>query len=453
MELEGALRRLRGDAVLFVEEVIGAEPDNWQREVLRAISANKRVAVRSGHGVGKTAFLCWVGLWFLATHYKAKIVATAPTSRQLIDILFSELSKWLNRSLLKEIFELQKTSLRLKNCPNEWFLVARTASTPESFAGFHADNLLFIVDEASGVSDEIFRVIEGALTGRNNKLLLTSNPTRNAGFFKRAFYEERELYAVFKVSSAETARVDKGFCERLIKTYGAESDVVRVRVLGEFPSQEASGLIALEEVEAAMRREVAASGDLVIGVDVARYGDDESVMSARLGDCILPLIIYRKVDLMTLTGRLLHETKAIMAKYKKDRADINIDEGGLGAGVVDRLKEISAQERLHMTINGINFGGKASDKKYKNLVTEMYFTLKERLSGMSLPDDGELSAQLSTRHYSLTSDDKLIIERKSDYKKRIGRSPDRADAVVLSCIRKGMQVNMPQMVRKESYWR
>lgn len=450
------LAKLTDDPVLFVREILGAEPDEWQAEALNSLAKESRTAIRSGHGVGKSCMQAWACLWFLFTHPRAKVVVTAPTMRQLYDVFMSEASKWLNRSkLLSDLFDYTKSKIAFKAAPAEWFLAARTAAKPENLAGFHADHLLFVLDEASGIDDSIFEVVEGALTGANNKLLMCSNPTRNSGFFKRAFHEDRELYHTMKISSADSQRVSDDYCRRLIKQYGEDSDVVRVRVFGEFPKAEADGLIALEHVEAAIAREPVYLGDLVIGVDVARFGDDETVICSRIGNTVLPLTRYRKADLMTTCGRIIHILAGLMKKHGKKTAKINVDDDGVGGGVTDRLREVLNEKSLSVTVTGCHNGGKARDSHYANWGTESYFALRDRfVSGeIMLPRDDELAAQLTTRKYTLNSRDQLILEPKADYKKRFKRSPDRADALVLAFAPVATFCPPPVMPLVQSYWR
>lgn len=374
---------------------------------------------------------------------------------QLLDIFMGEISKWIKRSpLLTQLFEWQKTKIICRVAPERWFAAARTAARPENMQGFHDDHLLFILDEASGIDDAIFEAVEGALTGKDNKLLIAGNPTRNTGFFKRAFFEDRELYYTMKVSSADSARVSDEYCRRLIKQYGEDSDVVRVRVLGEFPKAEADGLIALEWVEAAMTREPLYEGDLVIGVDVARFGNDETVIQPRMGKTALAFKNYRKADLMTTVGRIVHMTQELMKKYSCGRATVNVDDTGIGGGVTDRLREVFHEKNLFVTVNGCNNGAKPRDSHYANWGTESYFALRDRFQAgeIILPRDDELTAQLTTRKYQLSSSDKLTLERKDEYKKRIGRSPDRADALVLAFAPVVAVSKPPALVLQKNYW-
>lgn len=455
--LKRVMRELHDNPVKFVKEILQVTPDEWQAEALSALAKNPRVAIRSGHGVGKTALESFAILWFLFTRPFPKIPCTAPTSRQLFDVLWSEISKWLQRSpMLESLFEWRKTAIRLKAAPERWFATARTAVKPENLAGFHEHSILFVLDEASGIDDKIFEVIEGALTTPDAKLLICGNPTRNDGFFKRAFFEDRELFYTMKVSSADSPRVSSAYCQRLVKQYGADSDVVRVRVFGEFPKSSADGLIALETVEAAMAREPVHLGELVIGVDVARFGDDETVLVARLGNTVVGVEHYRKSDLMTTAGRIIQMLETHMKKFSKKQATINVDETGLGGGLVDRLREVAHENNLAVGVNGCNNGGKASDSHYANFGAESWFALRDRFVAeeIILPiRDDELIAQLTTRKYRLNSRGQFMLEPKDEYKKRCKRSPDRADALVLAFAPTVEAFAPPKFTLKTSYWR
>ena len=439
-ELARQMKRYITDPAAFVVNVLDAHPDKWQEEALQAIGTQPRISIRSGHGVGKTAFEAWCVSWFLFTRPYPKIPCTAPTQQQLFDILWPEISKWLKRSpLLDELFEWQKTKVVMKAMPERWFATARTASKPENMAGFHEEHLLFVCDEASGIDDSIYETIEGALTTTDAKLILCGNPTKNSGIFKRSFFEDRELYWTKKVSCFDAALVADEYSQRLIKQYGMDSDVVRVRVLGDFPKTEPDGLIPLELVEAAMMREADVETTpetmLEIGADIARFGDDETIIAPRIGGKVLGLHHFTKQDLMTTCGKVLSITKGAMKDYAKPHAIIRVDDDGVGGGVTDRLREIILEDGLDIDVVACHNGGRANDREhYANWITEQWCGLKKRLvdGDISLPQDDELAAQLSTRKYTLNSRDQIILEDKKTYKKRIHRSPDRADALVLA---------------------
>lgn len=454
--LTRVIERLRGNPVDFVRQILRAEPDEWQVNALNQLSKSARIAIRSGHGVGKTALESWSTLWFLFTRPNSKVICSAPTFHQLNNILWSELSKWLKSSpILTELFDWQKTRINFKAAPERWCALAKSAARPENMAGFHEEHLLFVLDEASGISDEIFEAVEGALTTSDTKLLICGNPTRNGGFFKRAFFEDRELYATFKVSSADSGRVSNEYCQRLIRQYGDDSDVVRVRVYGEFPKTEADGLIALELVEAAVNRELTPSGDLVIGVDVARFGNDETVIQPRIGNVALKPTINRKSDLMSTCGRIVRVATDLMSRHKLTRARINVDDDGVGGGVTDRLREVFAEKNLRVEVIACHNGGKPRDSHYANWATESWFAIRDRFASgdISIPRDDVLTAQLATRKYRVTSNDKLILEDKPSYKKRSGHSPDRADALILAFAPTAQVSAPPQFASHQSYWR
>ena len=174
--------------VIFAEEVLKFHPDKWQRESLMDLAESPKVAIKSGQGVGKTGMEAVALLWFLTCFPYPRVVATAPTKQQLHDVLWSEVAKWQQQSsLLKEILKWTKTHIYMIGYEERWFAAARTATKPENMQGFHEDNMLFIVDEASGVADPIMEAILGTLSGENNKLLMCGNPTRTSGTFLMPF--------------------------------------------------------------------------------------------------------------------------------------------------------------------------------------------------------------------------------------------------------------------------
>lgn len=240
----------RKNPVLFAQEVLRFKPDKWQKDALMDLGENPKVAIKSGQGVGKTGLEAVALLWFLCCFPYPRIVATAPTKQQLHDVLWSEVSKWQSKSpLLSEILKWTKTYIYMVGNEKRWFAVARTATKPENMQGFHEDNMLFIVDEASGVADPIMEAILGTLSGENNKLLMCGNPTRTSGTFYDAFNADRAIYKCHTVSSADSPRTNKQNIESLIRKYGRNSNVVLVRVFGEFPKQEDDVFIMLSLIE------------------------------------------------------------------------------------------------------------------------------------------------------------------------------------------------------------
>ncbi len=438
--------------VIFAREVLKFDPDRWQRESLIDLAGNSKVAIKSGQGVGKTGMEAVALLWFLTCFPYPRVVATAPTKQQLHDVLWSEVAKWQEQSpLLREILKWTKTHIYMIGYEKWWFAAARTATKSENMQGFHEKNMLFIVDEASGVADPIMEAILGTLSGENNKLLLCGNPTRTSGTFFEAFHTDRAMYQCYTVSSIDSPRTNKQNIESLIRKYGADSNVVRVRVFGEFPKQEDDVFIMLSLIEHCGSKIYELPEDkgmpyIMFGVDVARFGDDETVIY-RNTKGKLKLAVHRKgQDLMATVGDIVSQYKKVMREFPdyQGRIYVNIDDTGLGGGVTDRLKEVKREQQLHrLFIVPINAAekietdtkeGKEAAEYYNNLTTHMWAVLRELMERkqIEIEEESDTFAQLSVRKYFMASNGKLELESKKEMKKRGVSSPDRADAAALS---------------------
>ncbi len=442
----------RKSPVIFAREVLSFEPDEWQRDALMDLAGNPKVAVKSGQGVGKTSMEAVALLWFLCCFPYPRVVATAPTKQQLHDVLWSEVSKWMSRSpLLSQILKWTKTYIYMVGNEKRWFAVARTATKPENMQGFHEDNMLFIVDEASGVADPIMEAVLGTLSGENNKLLMCGNPTRTSGTFYDAFHADRDMYECRTVSSADSPRTNKQNIESLIRKYGRNSNVVLVRVFGEFPEQENDVFISLEDLEKCSERvyelpEENIGPYIIFGVDVARFGDDETVICRNVKGKIEMAKSRRGQDLMRTAGDIVALYKRTLNEFPEYRGRIyaNIDDTGLGGGVTDRLKEVKREQALNrLFVIPINAAerietdtkdGKEAAEHYNNLTTHMWAVLRDLLRNrdVQIPDDSESIAQLSSRKYFMASNGKIELESKKEMKKRGVPSPDRGDAMALS---------------------
>lgn len=431
--------------VLFAKEVCSYNPDEWQRNVLMDIAGYTKVSVRSGHGVGKTSVEAIVLLWFLSCFRYPKVIATAPTRQQLNDILWSEVEKWRSKSpLLQELLTWTKTYVYMKGYEKRWFAVAKTALEPENMQGFHEENMLIIVDEASGVEDDIMEAILATLSGKNNKLLMCANPTRTTGTFYDSHNRDRGMYKCHRVSSLDSTRTNKENIAAFIRKYGEHSNVVKVRVYGDFPAQEDDVFLPLPLIEQTVVNEIDTEKiyKITMGVDVARYGDDETIIATNVGGIIDIPVVRHGQSLMTTVGDIVMQYKRLIKEYPnyKGVITVNIDDTGLGGGVTDRLEEVKIEERLRrLEIVPVNFGSKppqdGSEDRYQDISTYMWATLKTLMENkeVSIANDEELVAQLSVRKYSITSTGKIMLESKKAMKDRGIKSPDRGDAVVLSC--------------------
>ena len=448
--------KYRKDPVLFSKEVLKFFPDDWQEHVLNDLANHTKVSVRSGQGCGKTGLEAAVLLWFLTCFPFPKVIATAPTRQQLHDVLWAEVSKWQSRSpLLKVILKWTKTKVYMKKHEERWFATARTATKPENMQGFHEDNMLFIVDEASGVADPIMEAILGTLSGQNNKLLMCGNPTRISGVFYDSHNRDRDIYKTHKISCLDSTRTSKENIEMLKRKYNENSDVYRVRVLGEFPKAESDAFIPLEIVELASESSIEPSGNILdLGIDVARFGVDLSVIAPRIGMKVFDLKCYTKKDTMTTAGYAISVAKYFINKHPAIKeVQLKVDDSGVGGGVTDRLREVIREENIKgWRVIPVNNGERAGDDHYENKGTESWAILRDLLeenfsnhikgesSSIELPKDEKLIAELTNRKYRMTSKGKIALEKKEDMKKRGLPSPDRADAVVLAFYRKAPRI-------------
>jgi len=441
--MEELINRYHDDPVLFVKEVIGAEPAIEQKQMLESIRDNRMTAVKAGHGVGKTTTLAWAILWFLTTRPYPKIPCTAPTMHQLKDILWAEIAKWLNQSaILRTLFDWTAERVALKNYADNWFAVARTATKPDAMQGFHSDSLLFVLDEASGINDQIIEPILGALTGEETRLIMVGNPTKITGFFHDAFTVNRAKFGCITLNAENSKMVSRDFVQSIIDLYGKGSDPYRVRVLGEFPKAQADTFIPLDLVEKASNTNIAGTVyDIHIGCDVARYGDDESTVyilfQTPKGYKLNKFIVKYKNSTVELSGTIRAEIRRLNSEFPDITVNVNIDGGGFGSGVVDELE--GDQKDLKYIVNEKTFGGNGGQLNeepmlYTNDTGLLWGNVKRLLMAdmLEFPEDAELTAQLTTRKYTVDEDGKIKLERKIDMKKRGLKSPDRADGLALA---------------------
>ncbi len=439
--------------VEFVEDIIGAKPDAAQAKILQSVADNQMTSVRSGHGVGKSTVEAWAVIWFMLTRPFPKIPCTAPTQHQLFDILWAEISKWLRHSQgLSSALIWTKEKLYLKDHPEEWFAVGRTASTADALQGFHAEHLLYIIDEAPGVSDKIFEPVLGSLSTPNAKLLMCGNPSQLSGFFYDSHHKNRANYQTFHIDGRSSSRVSPEFVQAIIQMYGEDSDVFRVRVAGEFPLQADDIFIPLSLVERSIMTEFTPRArplQVHIGCDVARFGDDKTVIGYKVDEQVR---FYKKrqgQDTMQTADDIVLLGEELVRRYQlAEPIPVKVDDGGVGGGVVDRLRQLKRNEpeRLWwLSVYPVVFGQRIKHKYYYDSTTYMMAVVKRLLQPFNadgtpkpveliLPDDGDLVAQLSGRKYFLTENSRIRVESKKEMKKRSRPSPDEADCVLLLCL-------------------
>tara|TARA_R110002020_G_scaffold245223_3_gene458893 strand:- start:13338 stop:14753 length:1416 start_codon:yes stop_codon:yes gene_type:complete len=435
------LQKYSNDPAGWVRDMVGIDVDPWQASVMDQVAHRTRqIAVRSGHGVGKTSCASWTALWFLFHHFPCKIVITSPSQKQMDDALMAELKATIRKlpQSLTDLLEVYKERIELIGAPQEAFISCRTARADDQgnqvLAGIHSDHCLIIVDEASACPEAIYESVGSSMTSPHASLVLIGNPTRAQGYFYNCFNRLREDWFNLKVSCFDVRpdRVDLSYAENMAKTYGDTSSVYRVRVLGEFPTSDSDSLIDLGLVESAQVRDVDihASEPVVMGVDVARFGDDSTAVCLRQGNHILePIRTWKKLDLMETTGRVMEIWEE--SRGTEDEIDtIFVDSIGLGSAVVDRLSELGAP------VVGINVSESASmGSTCFNLRSELWWRAREWLETkeVKIPEEDEkLAGELVLPKYSHSSSGLIRVESKEAMKRRSGASPDAADAFCLT---------------------
>lgn len=420
--------------VLFVQEVLGAQPDDWQDEFLTAIAWGKRrISVRSGHGVGKSTAVSWAAIWWMFTRFPQKTVITAPTAAQLYDALFAEMKRWVNRMppTLRSLVNAKTDRLELIAAPDESFVSLRTsrAEQPEALQGVHSDHVMLIADEASGVPEAVFEAASGSMSGESAVTILLGNPTRSTGYFYDTHTKDLGFYTM-KVSCVDSPRVSREYIKEQANRFGEESNAYRVRVLGEFPLGDDDTVIPIFLVEGAQQRDILLTPDMrpIWGLDVARFGSDRTALCKRYGAIVPERVQWKRgLDTMQVVGWVKNQYDNTEGKDRP--SEILVDVIGLGAGVCDRLRELKLPAR------GINVSeAPAFGNEYLNLRAELWFKTREWLEARDcrLPDDDTLKTELATVRYRFTSSGKRQVESKEEIKKRGVPSPDLADSLILT---------------------
>lgn len=426
----------------YFDRILGVTLWSKQEDIVISVRDNVYTTVRSNNSSGKTFGAASLALWFLTAFGPAVVIDTAPTHRQVENQFWRELRRAYKRSKVPLGGKLLKTQL---NIDENWFAIGFSTSKGEdgmeAFQGWHAENILIIVDEASGVSPLVFQAIEGAMAGgKTVRILLIGNPTRNTGDFADSFKDPR--YNKIHISAFDTPNYIAGkivvpglatreWVEGMKLRYGEDSDIYRVRVKGDFPRKDSDTLIPLELVEGAIGAEREEFGEEeVIGLDPARFGNNKAAFVHRKGNRARILEIVDSSDLMVLAGK----GKAYLKQFPN--AKLHIDIIGVGAGVFDRLRE---QPSIAGRVYGVNSAGKPYDKEsFVNIRIESWDAIKHFLKDGILDrhtQHGEGWYQLAQPKYKINSSGQLLLESKEDMGKRGVQSPDVADALALTLAR------------------
>jgi hypothetical protein len=446
-------------------------PRRWQSEQLATIGAHLqdpatrfqplRLAVASGHGIGKSALIAIIVKWALDSCADARVVITANTEGQLLTKTSPEIAKWARLALTRSWFRANATSLVATTPGHDkgWRadLVTWSEHNTEAFAGLHnqGKRIVVVYDEASGIAERVWEVTLGALTDEDTEIIWIAfgNPTLNTGAFRECFGKARHLWKTAQIDSRTVEGTNKVYLDELVRTYGEDSDIVKVRVRGMFPSAASMQFIGADIVDAARARvaEALGSDPVIFGVDCARFGDDRSVLAIRCGRDAQsrPWKSWIKQDAMAIAGDVALEAM----RWKPDA--IFVDAGNIGAAVVDRLRQLGVANVFEVW-----FGGEGGPAYLDNDVTvhtgnkrtQMWTRMRSWLKGGAIPDIQRLSDDLTGPTYAFGADEvSIVLERKKDMKKRGLASPDDGDALACTFAEPVMPRAVPAYMNPASY--
>ncbi|MCP4897896.1 MAG: hypothetical protein GY906_13065 [bacterium] len=444
-QFEPLYRKWRGSIFEFIR-AFNFEPTDQQAGLLKLVqnaadgTGSKWIACKSGQGPGKTTISVFIGLWRAIRAIDAMTVVSAPTMRQVKDVWLAEARRRMETAhpLLKRFIDVTKSKVVIGNRP-DWGVKTVTATRPENAQGLHQDNMSVILEEASGIPRELVEQFKGTLTNEDQLFLLIGNPnTRDCSFFD-CFNSQRHLWDCLTFNAEDSPIVAAANIARLEDEFGRDSDVFRIRVLGEFPFSDPNCVMSSEELEKVMVKALLYKMALIkrrlgskyaaakqFGLDFARFGGDENVIYRRQGEALVEFGFWPHTD----PNDVVDKAFAMQAEAGWSNNDTWYvpDAGGMGQGV---MKNFSRASKKHIEFHN---EGRPGDKQYANRITEAWFQLarKARRVACYLPRDPRLIQQLSTRQYYTTRKGQLILETKDEYMKRGHTSPDRADGAVLA---------------------
>ncbi len=434
--------RCQENPSIFCREILGVTPEKNQEKILLAVMNEVYTAAHTGHGIGKTALGSWVLLWFLFTRAESKVITTAPTWRQVKDLLWTEIHKWIRKAEFEKMgwtypYDLLTTKLSIRE---EWYATGESTDDPYKLEGYHAPAIMYIVDEAKGVPDSHYDAMDGGMTTEEAKMLLLSTPGNTAGKLynvcsgrensKLKKAESPYRWKVVHVNAEDSENVNQTYIKGRAAVWGAKSATYRMRVKGDFVDVSDDTLVTPAEVEACQEIEVEnpKKARRIVAVDVARYGSDRSVVALREGDRVVALHKYDQMDTVDLTDAVYDD---IIKDF--DPHEIWVDTTGVGAGVFDNLiRKKGMRDKCYEFVAGALPN---DTEQYLNKRAEVYHgVLREKIKQqlIQLPKDELLEGQLASMKFEFRPKGQFtVVKLKSkEEMRRAGEdSPDEADAV------------------------
>ena len=429
---ELAMTEFKHNPLAFIKVMFDAEPTLQQLRMMNDVVSDSkcRVAVKSCTSSGKTCMLAWLILWALAVEDDIRILATAPTFPLLNRVLKTEIEKWMNKMPpnFREMYDSTRDCIkRVGNSVHRCDFATASAENEQALAGGHSGNYWIVCDEGSAISDEVYEVLLGTLSyGSGGRFVIVSNPTRSVGFYFDLFTQDNPFWKLHTLTAFGTPHVDEAYIEEVRQTYGEDHDFYRVRILGEFPKAASTQFITSDEVDLPQKNDLQLldyhNFPKVGSIDVARFGDDDTVFVTRQGPKILDISRFRGLNTMEVAAQ------GLMYWKQHGHQVMFVDGTGLGSGVVDRGLE------LGMPIVDVVVGNKSSNpKKYVNLRAQLWGSMKEWLAnGADIPFDADLKKQLLSMEYGYNGRLQIQMMSKKELKKKHSFSPDIPDAIALS---------------------
>lgn len=421
-----------------------AGPRKWQAELLDDIGKHLRnpetrhvpfkAAIASGHDIGKSAFVAMVTKWALSTCEDCRCIITANTGNQLDTKTQPELSKWFARAEDRGFWDVKATRVNCVDVAHKDFWRADfetwSEENTEAFHGLHntGKRILMIFDEASGIPSAVWTAAAGIELDEDTEIiwLVFGNPTRNTGDFRECFGANKHRWKNYRIDSRTVEGTNKAQIDKWIEDYGEDSDYVRIKVRGEFPRAGSAQFISSDVVANARKYKAEGFGALpkILAVDVARFGDDQTVIGLRQGRHFQILGKYRGKDTMWVANETIRH-------IQERRPDATvIDANGLGAGVVDNINHRGFGHRLFEFHGGASANDSAA---FYNRRAEVWGSTREWLmAGAEIPDDAELADHLTQPEYSFSNKQQIQLEKKEDMKARGLDSPDCGDCLAMT---------------------
>lgn len=440
-DAQNLLKRCQEDPLFFSHYVLGGEqPWSKQIQIMLSVRDNPRTVVPSGFGVGKTWTAARIALWFLFSYPHSLVITTAPTWRQVESVLWAEIRRQHGSSKLSLGGDPLRTQVKIAD---DWFALGLATDEPTRFQGFHSAHLLLVFDEAAGIDRQIWDIAEGQMAGAHARWLAIGNPIIPSGPFYDACTSPS--WHKIHISCLDSPNVIQGkigypklvtsqWVEDRRREWGESSPMYQSKVLGEFPVDSEFGLIPVNWITAAQARakkNPEAVGEKFIGVDIARSGADTTVFLFREGSVVQDIEVHRTSNTMEVVGWLIK----FVQKHQVPWLNVLIDEIGVGAGVVDRLHEQKYRAQP------VNFAWTLNSKRYLNTRADCFWRVREALNPetenpLAIPEKfSKLATELMAIEHSYTSTGQIQIETKANIKKKLGHSPDQADALALSYAR------------------